>query len=108
MATDLEKKQQGEQFRVLDPPSLPQKPTYPNRPFFGAGGFMCGLAFGLAMVFALEAQDTTLHSERDLERLLKLPTLAMIPLLQMPNGGNRVAKPGLGNSSETPGLGSAS
>ncbi len=108
MATDLERRQQGEQFRVLDPPSLPQKPTYPNRPFFGVGGFMCGLAFGLAIVFALEAQDTTLHSERDLERLLKLPTLAMIPLLQMPNGGNRVAKPGLGNSSETPGLGSAS
>ena len=108
MATDLERRQQGEQFRVLDAPSLPQKPTYPNRPFFGAGGFMFGLAFGLAIVFALEAQDTTLHNERDLERLLKLPTLAMIPLLQMPNGGNRVAKPSIANTVETPGLGSAS
>ena len=108
MATDLERRQQGEQFRVLDAPSLPQKPTYPNRPFFGAGGFMCGLAFGLAVIFALEAQDTTLHSERDLERLLKLPTLAMIPLLQIPNGGNRVAKPTLVNTTQAPGLGSAS
>jgi len=88
MATDLERRQQGEQFRVLDPPSLPQKPTYPNRPLFGVGGFMAGLAFGLAIVFALEAQDTTLHSEQDVERLLKLPALAMIPLLEMPKGGS--------------------
>jgi polysaccharide chain length determinant protein (PEP-CTERM system associated) len=87
MATDLERRQQGEQFRVLDPPSLPQKPTFPNRPVFGAGGFMGGLAFGLAIVFILEAQDTTFRTERDVERILKLPALAMIPLLEMPKGG---------------------
>jgi uncharacterized protein involved in exopolysaccharide biosynthesis len=88
MATDLERRQQGEQFRVLDPPSLPQKPSYPNRRLFAAGGFFGGLAFGLAIVFALEVQDTTLRSERDVERLLKLPTLAMIPLLGEPKGSN--------------------
>jgi polysaccharide chain length determinant protein (PEP-CTERM system associated) len=88
MATDLERRQQGEQFRVLDPPSLPQKPTYPNRPFFGVGGFMGGLAFGLAIVFVIEAQDTTFRSERDVERLLKLPALAMVPLLNAPKASN--------------------
>lgn len=84
MASDLERRQQGEQFRVLDPPSLPQKPTYPNRPVFGVGGLVGGLAFGLAIVFALEAQDTTFRTERDVERVLKLPALAMIPLLEVP------------------------
>ena len=92
MATDLERRQQGEQFRVLDPPSLPQKPTYPNRPVFGLGGFMGGLAFGLAIVFALEVQDTTLRTERDVERILKLPALAMIPLLDMPKDTNNQLK----------------
>jgi uncharacterized protein involved in exopolysaccharide biosynthesis len=101
MATDLERRQQGEQFRVLDPPSLPQKPTYPNRALFGVGGFMGGLAFGLAIVFALEAQDTTLRSERDVERLLKLPTLAMIPLLDMPKNGKSHMRPVLGHASES-------
>jgi polysaccharide chain length determinant protein (PEP-CTERM system associated) len=100
MATDLERRQQGEQFRVLDPPSLPQKPTYPNRPVFGVGGFMGGLAFGLAIVFALEAQDTTLHTERDVERVLKLPALAMIPLLQMPSGRNSHTSSVLTDTSE--------
>jgi len=79
MATDLERRQQGEQFRVLDPPSLPQKPTFPNRPLFGLGGLAGGLAIGLAMAFFQESQDTTLRTDRDVELLLKLPTLAMIP-----------------------------
>jgi uncharacterized protein involved in exopolysaccharide biosynthesis len=100
MATDLERRQQGEQFRVLDPPSLPQRPTYPNRPVFGFGGFIGGLAFGLAIVFALEAQDTTFRTERDVERILKLPALAMIPLLQMPKGGNNALEGTIPQKSE--------
>jgi len=100
MATDLERRQQGEQFRVLDPPSLPQRPTYPNRPVFGFGGFIGGLAFGLAIVFALEAQDTTFRTERDVERILKLPALAMIPLLQMPKGGNNDLEANIPQTSE--------
>jgi polysaccharide chain length determinant protein (PEP-CTERM system associated) len=100
MATDLERRQQGEQFRVLDPPSLPQKPTYPNRRVFGVGGFMGGLAFGLAIVFALELQDTTLRTERDVERILKLPTLAMIPLLEIPKASQNHVKAGIVQGSE--------
>jgi polysaccharide chain length determinant protein (PEP-CTERM system associated) len=90
MATDLERRQEGEQFRVLDPPSLPQKPTYPNRPIFGFGGFVVGLAFGLAVVFVIEVQDTTFRTDRDVERILKLPALAMIPLLQLPESNNHL------------------
>jgi uncharacterized protein involved in exopolysaccharide biosynthesis len=100
MATDLERRQQGEQFRVLDPPSLPQKPTYPNRPFFGVGGFVGGLAFGLAIVFALELQDTTLRTDRDVERILKLPTLAMIPLLEIPKASQNHLKASIAQASE--------
>jgi polysaccharide chain length determinant protein (PEP-CTERM system associated) len=82
MASDLERRRQGEQFRVLDPPSLPEKPSSPNRRFFAIGGLMGGLGLGLAIAFLLELQDTTLRYERDVERLLKLPTLAMIPFIE--------------------------
>jgi succinoglycan biosynthesis transport protein ExoP len=31
MATSMELLQQGERFRIIDPPSLPMKPDFPNR-----------------------------------------------------------------------------
>jgi len=38
MATSMERMQQGERFTMLDPPSLPQKPDFPNRlKFCGIG-----------------------------------------------------------------------
>jgi len=90
MSRDLLRRQQGEQFRVLDPPSLPQQPTFPNRRLFAFGGFAGGLGFGLMIAFLLEAQDTSLRTEKDVEHLLKLPTLAVIPVTRptMRNGKN--------------------
>jgi polysaccharide chain length determinant protein (PEP-CTERM system associated) len=109
MATDLERQQQGEQFRVLDPPSLPQRPTFPNRPLFGLGGLAGGLAIGFAIAFFQEAQDRTLRTDRDVEVLLKLPTLAMIQSFEpaKANRRNGVPKSGLERASKPviPGIG---
>jgi len=90
MSRDLLRRQQGEQFRVLDPPSLPQQPTFPNRGLFAFGGLAGGLGFGLVIAFLLEAQDTTLRTDKDVELLLKLPTLAVIPAIKpvRVNGSN--------------------
>ena len=79
MATDLELRQQGEQFRVMDPPNLPEKPTYPNRLQFTAIGFAGGLCLGIGMVVILEFRDKSVRTESDVEYYLKLPTLAMVP-----------------------------
>jgi len=94
MSRDLLRRQQGEQFRVLDPPSLPQQPTFPNRRLFAFGGLAGGLGFGLAIAFLLEAQDTTLRTDKDVELLLKLPTLAVIPAIKplRTNGSNGSTK----------------
>jgi polysaccharide chain length determinant protein (PEP-CTERM system associated) len=94
MSRDLLRRQQGEQFRVLDAPSLPQKPTFPNRRLFAFGGLAGGLGFGLAIAFLLEAQDTSLRTDKDVEHLLKLPTLAVIPAIKPAslNGGTGSAK----------------
>jgi polysaccharide chain length determinant protein (PEP-CTERM system associated) len=82
MATDLEHHQEGEQFRVLDPANLPDKPTFPNRPLFALGGFGGGLCLGLAIAFLLEMKDTSMRSERDVEFTLRLPVLAMVPAIE--------------------------
>ena len=82
MASDLEHRQQGEQFKVMDAANLPDAPTSPKRPVFGAGGFVLGLALGLGIVGLLEYRDTALRSERDVWAFTKLPTLANISLIE--------------------------
>jgi capsular polysaccharide biosynthesis protein len=78
MATALEQRQQGEQFRVMDPPNLPDAPTFPNRIVFAGGGFAGGLVLGLLIAALLEYRDTSLRNERDIWAFTKLPTLATI------------------------------
>lgn len=79
MAGDLERRQEGEQFHVLDPANLPDKPDFPNRLKFSLGGLGGGFALGLGLAFLLEMRDTSLRTERDVETSLHLPVLAMVP-----------------------------
>jgi polysaccharide chain length determinant protein (PEP-CTERM system associated) len=78
MATALERRQQGEQFSVMDAPNLPDAPTFPDRRIFAGGGFAVGLALSMLIVWLLEYRDTSLRNERDIMAFTKLPTLAMI------------------------------
>jgi polysaccharide chain length determinant protein (PEP-CTERM system associated) len=79
MATELDRQQEGEQFRVLDPANLPDTPSFPNRPLFALGGLAGGLGLGLGLAFLLEMRDTSMRTERDIEFVLRLPVLAMVP-----------------------------
>jgi polysaccharide chain length determinant protein (PEP-CTERM system associated) len=81
MASALQQQQQGEQFRVLDPASLPDKPSFPDPLKFGLGGFAGGFAFALGISFLLEVRDTSVRSDKDLEALIHLPVLAVVPTL---------------------------
>ncbi|HXN72319.1 MAG TPA: GNVR domain-containing protein [Candidatus Acidoferrales bacterium] len=82
MATDLERQQEGEQFKILDPANLPDQPSFPNRPAFALGGLAGGLALGVGLAFVLESRDTSFRTERDVEFALKLPVLAMVPSIE--------------------------
>jgi len=92
MASDLERRQQGEQFRVLDPANLPDQPSFPNRPLFTAAGFAGGLGLGLGLAFLLEMRDTSLRTERDVEFSLHLPVIALIPEIE-PLTGKKSKEP---------------
>lgn len=78
MATNLERRQQGEQFQVLDAANLPEEPSFPKRTVFGGGGLAVGLLLGMLMAALLEYRDTSLRSEKDILAFTNLPTLAVI------------------------------
>jgi capsular polysaccharide biosynthesis protein len=78
MATDLEKRQQGEQFTVMDAANLPDAPFSPKRNLFLGSGAGFGLVLGLAIAALLEYRDTSLRSDRDVWAFTKLPTLGVI------------------------------
>ncbi|HEV2397895.1 MAG TPA: XrtA system polysaccharide chain length determinant [Candidatus Sulfotelmatobacter sp.] len=82
MATSMELLQQGERFRVLDPPSLPQKPEFPNRLKFCGIGIGVGLAFGLVVAGAFEMFDDRLYTAKELRKLLPMEVVGEIPTIE--------------------------
>ncbi len=86
MQTDMERRQQGEQFRVIDPANLPERPSFPNRPLFSLAGLGIGLVFGVGMIVVLESKDRSIRSEQDVVAYLGLPTLAVMPTIAGANG----------------------
>ena len=80
MATDLERRQQGEQFRVMDEPNLPDAPSFPNIYVFTGGGLGLGLFIGLGIAAFKEYKDTSLRNERDVWAFTRLPTLGIIAI----------------------------
>jgi len=82
MANDLQRRQEGEQFAILDPANLPDRPSFPKLTYCLGGGFGGGLALGLGLCMLLEMQDSSLRSDKDVEFTLRLPVLAMIPRVE--------------------------
>jgi polysaccharide chain length determinant protein (PEP-CTERM system associated) len=82
MATSMELLQQGERFRVVDPPSLPTKPDFPNRLKFCGIGLGIGLAFGVFTAGVFEFLDDRLYSEKEIKALLPAPVICEIPVIQ--------------------------
>jgi polysaccharide chain length determinant protein (PEP-CTERM system associated) len=78
MAENLERKQQGEQFMVLDPARLPEKPFKPNRNRILAIGALFGVTIGLGLAWLREFIDQSFHEVSDLETYLGLPVLTTI------------------------------
>jgi len=81
VAANLERRQIGEQFKILDPARLPERPTSPNRQQLHLMGIAVAAGLGLALAALMEYLDKTLKSEMDVRAALNLVVLAGIPIL---------------------------
>jgi polysaccharide chain length determinant protein (PEP-CTERM system associated) len=81
-AENLERRQKGEQFKVIDPARVPEKPFSPNIPKLYLIALALGIGAGFATAFFVEQSDRTFHEAGDLEKTFGLKVLASIPKIE--------------------------
>jgi hypothetical protein len=81
VSANLEQRQVGEQFRIIDPARRPERPRSPDRLRMNFIGALSGLGLGLVIAALLEYRDTSLRTEDDVLVALALPVVALVPTL---------------------------
>ena len=66
---------------ILDRANVPIEPAWPNKPVVLLLAVVTGLVLVIGVVLLLEALDGTLRGEADVEKLLRMPVLGVLPVL---------------------------
>jgi protein tyrosine kinase modulator len=82
ISSNLENRQIGETFRVIDPPTVPQRPISPNRPRLTQLGLLAGLAIGVGLIALVEYRDSTLKTDDDVLGVVGVAVLAVVPVMR--------------------------
>lgn len=80
LAENLEKRQKGARFRVVDPANLPQSPDQPNKPLVMGIGLAAGAFAGIGLVFLFEFLNPAFRKPEDFEGIIDSPVLTSIPV----------------------------
>lgn len=82
ISSNLEQRQIGETFRIIDPARTPERPISPNRPRLIQLGVLAGLAIGVGLIALVEYRDSTLKTDDDVMGVVGVPVLAVVPLMR--------------------------
>jgi succinoglycan biosynthesis transport protein ExoP len=92
VAADMERRQKGEQFRLLDSAVAPPNATSPNRPLILVLGLLVGLGLGGGLALLLESVDGSFHDPRGLRLRTGLPVLASVPAIVLESDRVRIKR----------------
>jgi uncharacterized protein involved in exopolysaccharide biosynthesis len=81
VAANMERRQVTEQFRIVDPPRVPERPLNPGRVRTTVMGAAAGLMVAALLVGLLEYRDRTFRTEADILSALALPVVAVVPAM---------------------------
>ena len=84
LAVSMERKQKGEQFRILDPAKVPIRPFKPNMQRVLLMCVFLGLALGCGLAYLREIMDTSFRRPEDIEEVLQVPVLTSLPFALNP------------------------
>lgn len=89
ISANLERRQIGEQFKILDPARMPERPASPDRPRLYLIVLLAALGIGVAGAATAEYFDRSLRSEADVKAALNLMVLATVPYMRDAVAGGR-------------------
>ena len=89
MFSDVEARQQGERFILVDPAQPPTEPVSPNRALIDSIGAAAGLLLSLIVIALLELLDPAVKTEREVELRFNVPIFGEIPHLRTKTGTRR-------------------
>ena len=78
-AVSIEINSKGEQFRIVDPAKLPQKPISPDVKKFLVLAVAAGLAIGGGLIFLIDFLNSSIRKPDELEDAMGIPVLTSIP-----------------------------
>lgn len=81
-AQNLESERKGERFTLIEPPLTPEEPASPNRVVIVVLGMVLAIGGAIGSAAAREVMDNSVRNRRDLESLLNIPPLAVIPFIE--------------------------
>jgi hypothetical protein len=84
VAANMERQQKGEQFRILDPARLPDKPQSPDMRKLFLMCVMAGLGLGGGLIFLLEFLDKSVRKLESVPKKLGIPLLVAVPRIDHP------------------------
>jgi polysaccharide chain length determinant protein (PEP-CTERM system associated) len=85
MSTDMERRQKSERFTVIDPAHVPERPSKPNRLFYGTVAAMFFFCMAVTGALGLELRKDNLLGEWELPQ--SVPVLARVPQISMSGQG---------------------
>ena len=77
----LANEQRAERLSLVEPPSLPDSPHWPNRPLVIAAGAAAGLGLGFLLALLVELLNRPMRSPAQVQSM-GLPVLGVVPILQ--------------------------
>jgi polysaccharide biosynthesis transport protein len=84
VSKNMETERRGERFTLIEPPLEAQEPVSPNRKVIVVLGIVLSLASAIGLIALLESVDTHIRGKRDVEDLLAVAPLAVLPWMDTP------------------------
>lgn len=95
LAGNLESRQKGAQFSIVDPANYPMEPSSPSRILILLLGLASSLAAGVFVAVVVNTLNQRVWTQQEIERAVEAPVLVEIPSMNTPADARRTLRANL-------------